>query len=234
MRLAATCAVVAALLATLVFGARAQGAWQFPAQGHPDSTSWRPLFDERLSNAVFPKGVWTLEDGAMTASEDEAIWSDRDYASFALDLEFRTSEGANSGVVIYASDMKDWIPNSIEIQILDDFSPKWATAAANWQCGAIFGHQPPSKRTVRHAGEWNRMSVLAKGSHLVVVLNGERVNEVDLATFTSPTTNPDGTTVPEWLAKRSLSSLATRGRIGLQGKHAGAPIWFRHVRIREL
>lgn len=56
---------------------------------------------------------------------------------------------------------------------------------------------------------------------------------VDWIQFTSPTKNPDGTDVPEWLAKRSLSSLATRGRIGLQGKHAGAPIWFRNVRIRE-
>jgi hypothetical protein len=169
----------------------------------------------------------------MTASEDQAIWSDRDYQNFVLDLEFKTSDGANSGVVIYASDMNDWIPNSIEIQILDDYSPKWADVAKSWQCGAAFGHQGPSKRTVKKAGEWNRMTLSCHGSKIVVVLNGERINEIDLTRFTSATKNPDGSDVPSWLAKRSLSSLATKGRIGLQGKHAGAPIFFRNVRVQE-
>jgi hypothetical protein len=204
-----------------------------PEKGHPDSSRWKELFKPDLSNAVFPKGVWTSDNGVMTASEDQAIWSDRDYENFMLDLEFKTAEGANSGVVIYASDMNDWIPNSIEIQILDDSAPKWADVPKNWQCGAAFGHQAPTRRTVKKAGEWNRMTLLCEGPKIVVVLNGERINEIDLTRFTSATKNPDGTEVPAWLAKRSLSSLATKGRIGLQGKHAGAPIYFRNVRIKS-
>jgi len=58
--------------------------------------------------------------------------------------------------------------------------------------------------------------------------------QLDLTKFTSATKNPDGTEVPSWLAKRALSSLATKGRIGLQGKHADAAIFFRNVRIQEL
>lgn len=205
-----------------------------PEKGHPDSTKWKELFKPDLSNAVFTKGIWTAEDGVMTASKDEAIWSDRDYENFMIDLEFKTTEGANSGVVIYASDINDWIPNSIEIQILDDYASKWADAAKSWQCGAAFGHQGPTKRTVKKPGEWNRMTLLCQGSKVVVVLNGERINELDLTKYTSATKNPDGTEVPSWLAKRSLSSLATKGRIGLQGKHADAAIFFRNVRIQEL
>ncbi|HWH72433.1 MAG TPA: DUF1080 domain-containing protein [Candidatus Sulfotelmatobacter sp.] len=205
-----------------------------PEKGHPDSANWPALFKPDLANAVFPKGVWTIENGVMTASEDQAIWSDKDYANFILDLEFKTAEGANSGVVIYASDIQDWIPNSLEIQILDDHSPKWAQAPKNWQCGAAFGHQPPTKGVVKKPGEWNRMTLLCQGPKIVVVLNGERINEIDLTRFTSATKNPDGTEVPAWLTKRSLASLATKGRIGLQGKHAGAPIFFRNVRIQAL
>jgi len=49
--------------------------------------------------------------------------------------------------------------------------------------------------------------------------------------WTSAKNNPNGTPIPPWLRK-PLSEQPTKGRIGLQGKHAGAPIWFRNVRIR--
>ncbi len=225
-------ACVAALV-TLV-SCLSYGQSSLPEKGHPDSSNWKPLFKPDLSNAVFPKGVWTVENGVMTASEDQAIWSDRDYENFMLDLEFKTAEGANSGVVVYASDIQNWIPNSVEIQILDDHAAKWKDVPKNWLCGAAFGHQAPTKFVVKKPGEWNRMSLLCQGPRIVVVLNGERINDIDLKQFTSATKNPDGSDVPSWLAKRSLSSLATKGRIGLQGKHAGAPIFFRNVRIKEL
>ncbi|MCA9003543.1 MAG: DUF1080 domain-containing protein, partial [Planctomycetes bacterium] len=63
------------------------------AMGHPDTTGWAPLFKEDLSNAVRPEGIWTVENGELTASEDEAIWTDRDYDNFILDLEFKMGPG---------------------------------------------------------------------------------------------------------------------------------------------
>ena len=95
-----------------------------PAQApaHPDSSSWPELFASDLSNAAFPAGVWTVEDRILTASEDQAIWTDRDYENFTLDLEFMTADGTNSGVIVYCSDTANWIPNSVEIQIADDFA----------------------------------------------------------------------------------------------------------------
>jgi hypothetical protein len=223
----------AALLVSVLATATAAQS-PLPATGHPDTEAWNALFGQNLSDARFPKGVWTIENGVLTASEDQAIWSTRPYENFLLDLEFKTSEAANSGVIVYASSIDDWIPNSIEIQILDDYSAKWAKAPKNWLSGAAFGRQAPTKQTVRPPGEWNRMTLLCQGPRIVVVLNGERVNDIDLTRFTSATTNPDGTEVPSWLAKRPMSSLEPKGYIGLQGKHAGAPIYFRNVRVREL
>ena len=205
-----------------------------PAQApaHPDSTSWPALFAPDLANAEFPAGVWTVEDGVLTASEDQAIWTDRDYENFTLDLEFMTAPGTNSGVIVYCSDTADWIPNSVEIQIADDFAEEWAQRPATWHCGAIFGHLAPVKSAVKRPGEWNRCTVSCMGREISVTLNGEKVTGMDMSLWTSAKTNPDGSEIPPWLSK-AKAELPTRGRIGLQGKHAGAPIYFRNIRIKS-
>lgn len=200
---------------------------------HPDSCSWQPLFADDLSNTVKPDGVWTVENGELTASKDEAIWTDREYENFILDLEFKNAEETNSGVIIYCSDLKNWIPNSIEIQIADDFAEKWAQSPKSWQCGAIFGHLPASKSVVKKPGEWNRMTLRCAGKIIEVILNNEKINEINLDDYTSAKVNPDGTEIPAWLSKPK-SELATKGRIGFQGKHGNAPVWFRNIRIFEL
>ena len=117
-----------------------------------DSSGWESLFAADLSNAEFPKGVWTCEDGVMTASEDQCIWSQKSYENFALDLEFKTAAGTNSGVIVYCSNMQDWIPNSIEIQIADDSAPQWANSPKTWQCAAVFGHLAAETQRGQEAG----------------------------------------------------------------------------------
>ena len=199
----------------------------------PDAADWTPLFAPDLSNAVFPGGGWTVEDGVFTASEDQVLWSDKEYADFDLNLEFRNSPGTNSGVIVYCSNEADWIPNSVEIQIADDFSKEWSEKPGTWQCAAFFGHLAATHGIVKQPGEWNHMRVTCRGPVIQVELNGEHVNKIDLRDFTSATRNPDGSEIPPWLSK-PLSSLPTRGTIGFQGRHAGAPIEFRNIRIRAL
>ncbi|MHC4227260.1 MAG: family 16 glycoside hydrolase [Planctomycetota bacterium] len=200
---------------------------------HPNVSNWPDLFAPDLSNAVFSKGVWVCEDGVLTASEDQAIWTKKDYDNFILDLEFKTASGTNSGVVVYCTDMENWIPNSIEIQIADDYAEKWAKSPDTWHCGAIFGHLAPSKSMVKKPGQWNRFTVRCRDQQINVALNGRRIISMDMSLWTSAKTNPDGSEIPPWLNK-PLSKHPTHGRIGLQGKHAGAPIWFRNIKIREL
>ncbi len=209
------------------------GALTIPPAKHPSTAGWRNLFAADLSDAEFPSGIWTFHDGILTASEDQAIWTKKDYASFVLDLEFRTDDGTNSGVIVYCSDIKEWIPNSVEIQIADDFAEKWANSPATWHCGAFFGHKAPSKSVVKHPGEWNRFTITCKGKMMYVMLNGVQVNQMDMSLWTSEKTNPDGSEIPAWLSK-PVAGLPTYGRIGLQGKHAGAPIFFRNMKIREI
>ncbi len=222
-------------ITVLVMGFCATAQAQYPSDDHPDTTTegWMDLFDAGLTNAIHPDGVWSVTDGVLTATEDQAIWSEAEYDNFVLDLEFKTAAGTNSGVIVYVSDIDEWIPNSVEIQIADDYAEQWAEAPANWQCGAIFGHLAATKRMVKQPGEWNRYTITAIDEHIWVMLNGELVNTLDMSLFTSAETNPDGSEIPAWLSK-PLAELPTSGRIGFQGKHAGAPIWFRNIKIKVI
>jgi hypothetical protein len=200
---------------------------------HPDSSAWTALFQSDLSDAVAPPGVWSVTDGVLTATEDKCLWTKKQYENFTVDLEFKNADGTNSGVIVYCSDLDQWIPNSVEIQIADDFADKWAKSAKTWQCAAIFGRQAPTHSAVKKPGQWNRMTITCKGSRITVVLNGEKVTDIDMKRWTSAKKNPDGSDIPPWLSK-PMAELATKGHIGLQGKHAGAPIYFRNIKIKTL
>ena len=200
---------------------------------HPKVDRWPNLFESDLSNAIFPEGIWTFENGILTASEDQAIWTKKDFDNFILDLEFKNAPGTNSGVIVYCSDIKNWIPNSVEIQIADDYAGQWANAPKTWQCAAVFGHLAASESRVKKPGEWNRFTIRCMNERIDVTLNGARVTSMDMSLWTSAKTNPDGSEIPSWLSK-PLAQLPTKGKIGFQGKHAGAPVWFRNIKIREL
>ena len=225
--------MVLVLAICLGCSALTQAGEAIPPKTHPDVSGWTDLFSADLSNAVYPKGVWSFEDGIVTATEDQCIWTKKDYDNFIVDLEFKTAPGSNSGVFVYGSDLKEWIPNSVEIQIADDFAKTWAESPKSWQCAAIFGHLPATKSAVKKPGQWNRYTITCKDKMIYVMLNGELVNEMDLSKWTSAKKNPDGTEIPAWLSK-PLAELPTKGRIGLQGKHAGVPIYFRNLKVKEL
>ncbi len=222
-----------AILAVAGLANAAEPAALGPA-AHPDTSGWTAVFAPDLSNAFYPAGIWTASNGVFTASADEAVWTTGSHSNFVLDLEFKTAAAANSGVVLYCTDTANWIPNSVEVQILDDAAPKWKDAEPTWRCGAIFGHLAPGKPMARPAGEWNRMTITAAGPRLEVILNGERIVSADLQQWTSTKQNPDGSAIPPWLAAKPLAAQPTQGRIGFQGRHAGAAVWFRNIRIKSL
>lgn len=201
---------------------------------HPDSKNWTPLFNADLGNAQYDKSVWSMDaNGVLTANKDDAIWTVRDYENFVLDFEYMYDPAANSGVIIYCSDLGNWIPNAVEIQILDDNDPKWQKDAPQNKNGGLYGHLAPKVNNGKPAGEWNRMTVTARGQHLTVAVNGEITVDDDLSKWTSAKTNPDGSSIPPWLS-RPWAELATKGRIGFQGKHGSSGIYFRNLKIKEL
>ena len=196
---------------------------------------WQPLFSADLSNADYDATVWSIDaNGVISATADQAIWSANAYENFELELEFKTDKCTNSGVVIYCTNKKNWIPNSVEIQIADDYCEQFGQWSPTFMCGAVFGHLPPSaSHVVKKPGEWNKMKVTAKGQNIRVVLNGKKIINMDMSLWTSGKTNPDGSEIPSWLSK-PFAELPTKGYIGFQGKHGQALIWFRNIKIKEL
>jgi hypothetical protein len=223
------------LILAIAFSANAQIT--LPLKNHPNTKGWDDLFKKDLSDADYDAKVWSYKDGILTAEEDQIIFSKVEYENFIIDLEFKMEPGANSGVVVYCTDKKDWIPHSVEVQLLDDGNEKWANSDPTWHCGAIFGHffghLAPTGSVVKKPGEWNRITVACKGQMIYVVLNGKPVTEMDMSKWTSAKTNPDGTEIPSWLST-PFSELPTKGFVGLQGKHAGAKVYFRKVKIKTL
>lgn len=195
---------------------------------------FQALFKGDLSNATFNEGVWSVDkDGVITATKDQIIWTQEDYENFVLKLEFKNGEGTNSGVFVHASDTKNWVTDSVEVQLADDFSEKWSSKPRSWQCAAIFGRQGAFEKAVKKPGEWNQMTVIVSGSIITVHLNGKHVNQIDLNDFTDAKKNPDGTEAPPWL-KKPIATLPRKGKIGFQGKHGGAPIYLRNVQVMKL
>ena len=218
------------LLLLLVLGFAAVAVAE--PKAHPDTTGRETLFTGDLSDATFPEGVWSIKDGLLSATKDECIWTKKQYENFTLDLEFKTEKGSNSGVMVYCTDLKNWIPTEIEIQILDDFAPEAAKYPKSWLCGAIFGRLAPTKSMVKKPGQWNHMTIVCSGKHITVTLNGETVTKMDMSKWTSATKNPDGSDIPPW-ENKPAAQLATKGYVGLQGKHAGVPTYFRNIKIKK-
>ncbi|MDR2679891.1 MAG: DUF1080 domain-containing protein [Tannerella sp.] len=203
--------------------------------GTADAKGWVPLFAADLSNADYDRSVWSVDkDGVISATADQAIWSVKSYENFELELEFKNDNCTNSGVVIYCTDKKDWIPNAVEIQIADDYCDHFGAAASTGSCGAVYGHLAPSAfQLVKKPGEWNKMKITAKGKNIQVTLNGKKIVNMDMSLWTSGKNNPDGSEIPSWLPK-PYAGLPTKGYIGFQGKHGQALIWFRNIKIKEL
>jgi len=194
---------------------------------------WEPLFNKDLSDAMDEKAVWFYQDDVLTASEDACIFTNTEYENFVIDLEFKNEQGTNSGVIIYCTDRKNWIPNSVEIQIGDDYYFRDKGWVPNYMCGGIFGHLAPTSTLVKPAGEWNHMNIRCEGQQITVKLNGELSADMDMALWTSGTKNPDGSDIPSWLPT-PFAELPTKGYIGLQGKHGEANIYFRNVKIAQI
>lgn len=194
---------------------------------------WEPLFEKDLTNAIDMEGVWYYEDDVLSSTKDACIFTKTEFENFEIDLEFKNEKGTNSGVIVYCTDRDNWIPNSVEIQIADDYYFMDKDWVPNYMCGGVFGHLAPSSTLVKLAGEWNHMNIKCQGQQIIIELNGKLSAEMNMADWKSGVKNPDGSDIPSWLPV-PFSELPTKGYIGFQGKHGEANIYFRNIRINKL
>jgi hypothetical protein len=161
---------------------------------------------------------WVAKDGAMVReSAGGDIWTKDRFGDFVLELEFKTA--GNSGVFIRTDNPKDNVQTGIEIQVDVPGKP------GKHSVGALYDLVPPTKDNTKK-GEWNAMVVVAKGSHISVGINGEKVCGMDLDKWTEGGKNPDGT---KNKFKTALKDFKREGHIGLQDH--GAKVAYRNIRL---
>ncbi len=188
----------------------------------------RPLFNGEdftgWTNAEgkAPGKGWVVADGAMVREKSGGdIWTKDRFGNFVLDLEFKT-EG-NSGIFIRTDNPRDNVQTGIEIQVY-----KPVGQVSKHSCGAVYDALEPAKEMVK-ANAWNHVTITANGNRLEVVMNGEKIVDMDLDRWTTPGQNPDGT---KNKYQKALKDFKREGHIGLQDH--GAKVSYRNLKIRPL
>lgn len=199
---------------------------QMPRNSHPITLGWKDLLEDDLSSCAFKPGSWTLEDGVLTRQGGGDIWTKESYGDFVLDLEFKVAEGTNSGVFFRTADIKDPVQTGIEMQVYDSFGKE---RPEKYDCGAIYDCLEPKVNAAKPAGQWNRATILAKGSKISIVMNGKQIVDMDLNGWPEAHKNPDGT--PNKF-NTAYKDMARQGVFGFQDH--GKPVWYRNIKVKRL
>ena len=198
------------------------------------SAGWKLLFDGKSLSGwrgyktETPNG-WSVQNGALVleAGRKGDLVTQQQYGDFELSLDWKISEGGNSGI-IYRAGLGDQAParSGVEYQLLDNKRAK-DNKVGTHHAGAIYDLVSPAKELTRPVGEWNEARVKIKGWKIEHWLNGTKVAEADLA---SPAGKAmiQGSKFKTWMRFASLD----RGHIVLQDH--GDVVSFRNVEIREL
>ncbi|GMN10238.1 DUF1080 domain-containing protein [Croceitalea sp. MTPC9] len=208
---------------------------------------WTILFDGssfddwhyyRAGEVVEP---WKIEDGAMVfypPKEGERngktfnIVTDKAYTNFVLSVEWKISEGGNSGIFWgILEDEKYGQPYETgpEIQVLDDERHPDSKNGPTRQAGALYDMVPPSVKSVNVAGKWNTcvLTVNHKTNNGNVVLNGKEIAKFPV----------NGPLWEEMVANSKFADWEgfgkyKTGKIGLQDHND--IVSYRNIKIKEL
>lgn len=182
---------------------------------------------------------WSIEDGAVAftpaegeRSGTENIITEKEYTNFELSLEWKISEGGNSGIMWGVQEEEKFNEPYLtgpEIQILDNKAHPDAKNGPIRQAGALYDMVEPSSDVTKPAGEWNSMVLRIdyEANKGTVTLNGTQTTEFPLHG-------------EEWNKLVKNSKFSTwedfgkyrKGHIALQD-HADK-VWYRNIKIKEL
>lgn len=195
--------------------------------GHPEKNAegFVTIFDGTDLSQLGTEGNWKVqEDGSLYLEPRDGeegwkryhhyLWLKDNYGDFVFDFEYKHAEGGNSGFYFRVSDKVDPVASGFEVQIMDS-TGKADADMGHHDLGGVIKTKGASKNMSKAPNEWNRMTVTMKGNQLTVVLNGETIQDFDLAA-----------------AKGADVNLATEGLITIQDH--GLPFWVRNLQVKRL
>jgi hypothetical protein len=200
-----------------------------------DTEGWRAYGKEG-----FPEQGWVIEDGALKcvgSGEGEAggqggdIIYDQKFKDFHLSLEWKISEGGNSGIFYLVQELEGepiW-KSAPEMQILDNVKHIDAQMGkdGNRQAGSLYDLIPAVPQNAKPTGEWNLAEVLIYQGTVVHKQNGEVVVEYHIGT-----SDWDAMIANSKFKEFTEFGKYKEGYIGLQDH--GNDVWFRNMKIKDL
>ena len=210
---------------------------------------WVALFDGtstvgwRGVNKDSLPGAWGIQDGTLHctgsgmgeagAENGGDILYDKKFSNFHMKLEWKISEGGNSGIFYLGQEVAGdpiW-RYAPEYQVLDNERHPDAMLGkdGNRQAGSLYDLIPADPQNAKPAGEWNTCEIMVYKGTVIHKQNGEVVVEYHLwtpewnelvANSKFPEYNPD------W------ANVAKEGYIALQDH--GDDVWYRNIMIKEL
>lgn len=215
---------------------------------------WTLLWDGKTTNGWrgakldhFPEKGWEIKDGVLTVLESGGgesrnggdIVTEKTYGDFILQVDFKITKGANSGIKYFVDPELNKGPGSAigcEFQILDNKNHPDAKKGikGNRTLGALYDLIPPETPPEVPAhylfngfGQWNRAIIEVHGCHVTHYLNNIKIVEYERCS-------------QMWRALVAYSKYAKwphfgeakQGHILLQDH--GNEVSFRNIKIREL
>ncbi|WP_337177100.1 DUF1080 domain-containing protein [Paludisphaera sp.] len=176
-------------------------------------TDGKPLPEKFIQDgAINPHGT-----GSYIVSYKEKL------GDFVVDFDYKLSKGCNSGVFIRVNDLKDPVYTGIEIA-LDD-----TKGTGMHDTGAFYDLVPPKVNAQKPAGEWNHMTITAKGAHIKVEINGKEVSTINLDEWNEPGKRPDGSN--HKFEKVAIGKLDREGYLGFQDH--GQDCWYKNITFKK-
>lgn len=208
-----------------------------------DASEWISLFDGTsfgswrgyLSEEMYPN--WTIEDSIMVFTPGKEhgknIITKQKYTNFILSLEWKVSEGGNSGIfygVFEDEKYHEAYETGVEIQIIDnERHPDALEGGDSHKAGSLYDLVAYPDQYIHPAGEWNlcMIEVNHKTKLGKVTMNGK-------ATITFPVYGPKWDEMIENSKFKDWEGFAKHqtGHIGLQDH--GDKVWFRNIKIKEI
>ncbi|NER17188.1 3-keto-disaccharide hydrolase [Spongiivirga citrea] len=216
------------------------------AEVEEKATEWVLLFNSTDLSGWHSYGKdsvmehWTVENGTMkftppTERSDNSpldIVTDGEYTNFELSVDWKISEGGNSGIFWGVKENEKFgVPYATgpEIQILDNERHPDAKNGPDRMAGALYDMIPTKVEAAKPAGEWNTcvIQIDHNANKGKVTLNDIKISEFAVHG-------------PEWDAMVADSKFNgwdgfgefRTGRICLQDHND--IVWYRNIKIKEL